>query len=49
MADVVQMANKLSQEDLESAIDSLTTDQLYAVAQTSVNWMTGTSPAVDEK
>ena len=49
MADVVQMASKLSQEDLESAIDSLTTDQLHAVAQTSVNWMTGKDgPVVDE-
>lgn len=49
MADILKMASRLSQNDLESAIDSLTQDQLYAVAQTSVNWMTGTSsPGVDE-
>jgi hypothetical protein len=37
-----------TQENMEKVIDSLSEEQLLTVAQTSVNWMTGTDPTVDE-
>jgi len=48
MGNVTKMAPTLSQEQIGGIIDELSEEQLLAVAQTSVNWMTGTDPKVDE-
>ncbi len=42
------IAGDMSQKDNAEMIDSLTEEQLHIVAQTAVNWMSGSEPLVDE-
>lgn len=48
MEKVSNITPELSQENINSIIDNLSEEQLMSVAQTSVNWMTGEDPTVDE-
>lgn len=48
MAKVSTISPELSQENINSIVDELNDEQLMVVAQTSVNWMTGEDPTVDE-
>ncbi len=48
MGNVSSLTPELTQNQVNDIIDDLNDDQLMAVAQTSVNWMTGTDPKTDE-
>lgn len=48
MGNISPITPELTQAQLETVIDELNEDQLLAIAQTSVNWMTGNDPEVDE-
>ena len=48
MSKVSNNSPELSQSNINSIIDDFSDDQLMTIAQTSVNWMTGSDPKVDE-
>lgn len=48
MGKISNVTPELSQENINAIIDDLSEDQLMTIAQTSVNWMTGQDPEVDE-
>jgi hypothetical protein len=48
MSKITNITPELSPEAIHTIIDDLNEDQLMTIAQTSVNWMTGTDPVVDE-